>query len=337
MKRLIPALLLLMPRWLASVATALLLTVSIGILIVVQQQDLFVAGRLIDTAAIGNGEQIMLEISNPWEALLNLGAESEHRLVAADQFQVEETDPKKILWVLAMGEEIQNAGGFSILYADQLVMVPMPWQPKGFAKTLSEVKIYPLIAIIIGALLVIAGPLLTRLLSAVVLGGLLGIATWHGLHYAVFKGHIVLIDSLIQLSAWIAVVVGLIIGLRARRDRINMAVERIILILMVILAAPVIGPALQIPSHALMIIAGLLTLLSPIVGYALLGSYALSLGMKASLLASWTILGVSLLITLILRAAFTTDKDPIIRRIASHIDPNSGRLSLSALVNTRGK
>lgn len=331
MKRWLPALLFFMPRWLASLSTAVLLLLAAGVLAWLALQPTVVAGRLVATAPVGNGDQILLEITDPWNSLLHLKNHPKHRLVAADDVLVMQTNPQKVLWVLAMGEETRQAGAFTILQADQLIMLPMPGKPWMAQGAAAELAVLPLIEVCAGALLIVAGPLLTRLLSALVLGALVGIATWHGLHYARFSGEIFLVEPLVNLAAWIAVAVGLIIGLRARRDRLNIAVERLILMVWLILAAPAIAQWLAIPTMGVLIGSALLPLLSPVFGYALLGGYFLSLGMHATTTAGWAILALSLLIALVLRSAFTPAADPVTRRIAQHLSPESGRIPLQAL------
>ncbi len=331
MRRWIPALLIFMPRWLASLSTAVLLLLAVSVLAWMALQPTVVAGRLVATAPVGHGDQVLLEVTDPWSGLLHLRSQPEHRLVMADEVLVNQTDPEKVLWVLALGEETRQVNDFTMLEADQLVMLPMPgkaWMLQGAA---AELAVFPLVALSVGALLIVAGPLLTRLLSALTLGTLMGIATWHGLYYARFTGEIFLVEPLVNLSAWIAAAVGLVIGLRARRDRLNIVIERLILVVLVILAAPAIAQGLDVPTESMVIGGALFTLLSPVFGYALLGSHALALGLHAGTGAAWFILGLSLLIALVLRSAFTPTSDPVTRRITQYLRPESGRIPLHAL------
>ena len=319
MKRWIPALLLFMPRWLASLGTALLLLLALSVLSWMAWQPTVVAGRLVATAPVGNGDRMLLEIADPWNALVHRQRSSSHRLVEADGVLVAQSDPQEVLWVLALGEETRRAGGFRVLQADQLTMLPIPWKPEKLQGAIAELAVIPLIAVSTGALLVIAGPLFSGLLSALTLGTLMGIACWHGLHYARFTGEIILIEPIVNLAAWIAVAVGLVIGLRARRDRLNIAIERLILVWLVFLAAPELAQGLGIPNDRLLIGGALLALLNPVIGYALLGGHALALGMQADIAASWAILGLSFLVALVMGSAFTPAGDPLARRVTRQL------------------
>lgn len=312
----IPTIVLFMPRWLASFSTALLLLASIGFFIWLHQQPNYLVGTLESIASVPHGEQMILEISDPLSELIHGTSSTAGHLVMAEPHMVMGLKPDSVLWLMAMGEESSSQNGFDFLQATEVFAITKPWVKEGFLTVIMEGSGYPLVAIILGGILIFAGPLMTRFLSSLVLGAMMCITSWHAIQVARHIDAIVLADGLVTGIALLALAVGVIIGIRARRDSINVAVERVALLLLVVICMPHIADWLALPKETTLI-AILLCLVVPSVGYALLGGYGLAVGMQASIVASWIILLVALSVVMVLRAAFPSEQELVLQRMLS--------------------
>ena len=280
MFRWMPAVVLLMPRWMASVSTVVLLVSCVVFMIWMTLQPYYVAGTVNSIASVHGKDQIIVEVIEPHLNLFDNSETVDGRLIIADQYPWTELDSEKVMWVLALGASVTQLGGYEILQADKLIMLPTWIDINTALGHTQEAVLIPVVAIIIGAVFLIAGPLLSRFLSSVMLSVMLGVVTWHGLYIARFIGAISLIDELITALCVVAMITGLIIGLRARRDMSNVVIERLALLLLVIISVPMVADRFELFPQTFLIGMTLLTLISPLFGYALLGGYWMALGRR---------------------------------------------------------
>lgn len=326
----LPALLLFMPRQMASISTAILLLISLLFLIWLPAQSHYIAGQVKSISAITGTNSVIAQISNPLSFAFN-GNENSDRLIKVELTPEQKLSEKDSYWIFALGEKHQQIADYQLLLVDEIIIINNIAGTNNFASIIKQTSIYPAIAIALGALFLIAGPLLGRIPSAIISGLLLGATTWHGLYIARFINAITLIEPLITTASATMVLVGLIIGLRSQRDTLNKITEHLIMILLLLFMLPDIMAYFSISSPITSIVLLILSILSPIIAYAILGGYFLSIGFAATPLTAMVIMVLAFFIVLIMHNAYGNNIQPRLNT-RYKVQPTTGQTELSSLL-----
>jgi hypothetical protein len=300
MIRWLPAVLFLVPRWLASIGTAFLLLATLLFFGWLLMQKNFVTGRV--AAVAPSGSATTLEIRNPVAPYLLGGASPERRLVRLPDAASAELPPRNALWVLALGHSLDSGAKPATLVSEKILFIERSPHLQQLVASVLDASTGPLLALALAGLILIGGPLFARIPSALFLGLLLGFASWHGLHIARFIGAISLPDPVVSTAALWMALVGLLIGARARADLVSNLVERVVMLVLLALVLPVIAEHFGLPVQGTTATVVLLTIVFPLLSYTVLGGFCLTLGLQASSMASPFIMLGALLVVVTLHA-----------------------------------
>ncbi len=316
----------------AASASAIIILVVAGLFFAwLSMQPQFAFGRVTVVELTQDGRKIA-EL-NPWFSdlpMVNNINKGRPDLVVFNQQSSQDTSLLKGSWLLAYG--LERISAYRILNVHRFAILPVGTLLLTMEPLLHMLRGLSLPALIVGGFLIVAGRQVMRLLAALVLALAAAALIWHATLAAEFTGAVEMPKGALYPLAMIGLAFGAATALRARQDMLQMGLERMLAMLLLIYWLPAIATYFTWPEESVGILAVMLTLLTPLVAYSLLGAFWLAVGLAASTQAGYAILGLSTLIVIVLQAdTHNMYPDRIMNKLAPHRDPRSGRIPLRTI------
>lgn len=269
---------------LAWLLAALVLSLALGVGVWIVLHERYAAGWVVWTQAGPEGPQRLAQVEAPWRA--------SRMLVFAS---ADGREARAGSWVLAKGTP-RGLGQWHVLMVEQMRTLPFltvrtvrAGQP---ARVLDAVTAHRGVAVGLGVAIVLLGAVVVRG-AARLAGALFGaVLAWHVAVLAAFENLLSLPEASVLAILLLGGVLGLVLSYRCGGPLGPLA-QRLLVLLLVDAFASQIAESLGWPVEVTRLVGCVGTLLTPMIGLWLLGTYFLVVGLEAYGPASRLVLGAA--------------------------------------------
>jgi len=269
---------------LAWLLAALVLSLALGVGAWLVLHERYAAGWVVWTQPRSEGHQWLAQVGAPWRT-------SRMLVVASADL------PEALAghWVLARGTP-RVLGPWHVLVVEQMRMLPLldasTWRAGQPTRVLDAVTAHRGVAVGLGVAIVLFGAIVVRG-AARLAGALFGaVLAWHVAVLAAFENLLSLPDASVPVILLLGGVLGLVLGCRCGGPLGPLA-QRLLVLLLVDAFASQIAESLGWPVEVTRLVGCVGTLLTPMIGLWLLGTYFLVVGLEAYGPASRLVLGAA--------------------------------------------
>lgn len=293
-----------MPQMMATISALILFVCFILFFSWLLSQENYAVGKLIDLQVDALNKQALLQLEVPLPTLL-IDQEVPKKYVLVPNY-VNESFQIGRQWILAQGS-LKRIGQSHVLIAHNIKSISLHHWMANLISMQHKIMSQPLLSIVLGCLLIVAGEFMGRLFAAVGLALITGFMIWHGLHIANLQQAIELDEYSIYPLVALGVITSAAIVFRSdlfstHKFALTYAIDRIAcLIVMFWYMLDIIG-FFAWPEQLASVSLILLALFSPTLTYGVLGSYFIAIGLNADPAIQNLILSIALLMVFIVRA-----------------------------------